>query len=155
MDCPICHEVIKNATICSCVHHFCYNCITSWCKLKNTCPVCNECIFELRRDHEFDKLNNNEDKLNNNEDNTPTNLNELIVEMRDGTKPGVSLKNNSPGVKIIRLSKKDQFYKYGVPLNSIILFINNIPCINHKQSIDIIDALTLSNKNIKLKFLIK
>lgn len=148
MDCPICHDIIKNATICSCVHHFCYDCITSWCKLKNTCPVCNECIFELRRDPEFDKLNNNED-------NTITNLNELIIEMPDGTKPGVSLKNNSPGVKIIRLNKKDQFYKYGVPLNSIILFINNIPCINHKQSIDIIDTLTLSNKNIKLKFLIK
>lgn len=148
MDCPICHDTIKNATICSCVHHFCYDCITSWCKLKNTCPVCNECIFELRRDHEFDKLNNNEDTNSNN-------LNELIVEMPCGTKPGVSLKNNSPGVKIIRLNKKDQFYKYGVQLNSIILFINNIPCINHKQSIDIIDALTLSNKNIKLKFLIK
>lgn len=148
MDCPICHDTIKNATICSCVHHFCYDCITSWCKLKNTCPVCNECIFELRRDPEFDKLNNNED-------NTTTNLNELVIEMPDGTKPGVSLKNNSPGVKIIRLNKKDQFYKYGVPLNSIVLFINNIPCINHKQSIDIIDSLTLSNKNIKLKFLIK
>lgn len=148
MECPICHDTIKNATICSCVHHFCYDCITSWCKLKNTCPVCNECIFELRRDPEFDKLNNNED-------NTPNNLNELVIEMPDGTKPGVSLKNNSPGVKIIRLNKKDQFYKYGVPLNSIILFINNIPCINHKQSIDIIDSLTLSNKNIKLKFLIK
>lgn len=148
MDCPICHDTIKNATICSCVHHFCYDCITSWCKLKNTCPVCNECIFELRRDHEFDKLNNNEDT-------NPNNLNELIIEMPFGTKPGVSLKNNSPGVKIIRLNKKDQFYKYGVQLNSIILFINNIPCINHKQSIDIIDALTLSNKNIKLKFLIK
>lgn len=148
MDCPICHDTIKNATICSCVHHFCYDCITSWCKLKNTCPVCNECIFELRRDPEFDKLNNNEY-------NTTTNLNELVIEMPDGTKPGVSLKNNSPGVKIIRLNKKDQFYKYGVPLNSIVLFINNIPCINHKQSIDIIDSLTLSNKNIKLKFLIK
>ena len=148
MDCPICHDTIKNATICSCVHHFCYDCITSWCKLKNTCPVCNECIFGLRRDPEFDKLNNNEY-------NTTTNLNELVIEMPDGTKPGVSLKNNSPGVKIIRLNKKDQFYKYGVPLNSIVLFINNIPCINHKQSIDIIDSLTLSNKNIKLKFLIK
>lgn len=148
MDCPICHDNIKSATICSCVHHFCYECITSWCKLKNTCPVCNECIFELRRDPEFDRLNNN------NEDNTPNNLNELVIEMPNGTKPGVSLKNNSPGVKIIRLNKKDQFYKYGVPLNSIILFINNIPCINHKQSIDIIDSLTLSNKNIKLKFLI-
>lgn len=148
MDCPICHDTIKNATICSCVHHFCYDCITSWCKLKNTCPVCNECIFELRRDPEFDKLNNNVDNIQNN-------LNELVIEMPDGTKPGVSLKNNSPGVKIIRLNKKDQFYKYGVPLNSIILFINNIPCINHKQSIDIIDSLTLSNKNIKLKFLIK
>jgi len=104
--------------------------------------------FELRRDPEFDKLNNNED-------NTPTNFNELVIEMQTGTKPGVSLKNNSPGVKIIRLNKKDQFYKYGVPLNYIILFINNIPCINHKQSIYIIDSLTLSNKNIKLKFLIK
>ena len=148
MDCPICHDTIKNATICSCVHHFCYDCITTWCKLKNKCPVCNECIFELRRDPEFDKLNNDEN-------NTPNNLNELVIEMPDGTKPGVSLKNNFPGVKIIKLNKKDQFYKYGVPLNSIILFINNIPCINHKQSIDIIDSLTLSNKNIKLKFLIK
>lgn len=148
MDCPICYENIRCATICSCVHHFCYDCITSWCKLKNTCPVCNECIFELRRDPEFDKLinNNHEDLLQ---------LNELIVPIPAGTKPGVSLKNNNPGVKIIKLNKNDQFYNYGVELNSIILFINNIPCINHKQSIEIIDSLCLSNKNIKLKFLIK
>lgn len=150
MDCPICYETIRCATICSCVHHFCYDCITSWCKLKNTCPICNECIFELRRDPEFDKLNN--DYEHNIE---ITNLNELDVPMPNGTKPGVRLRNNFPGVKIIKLNKNDQFYKYGVPLNSIILFINNIPCVNHKQSIDIIDSLTLSNKNIKLKFLIK
>ena len=149
MDCPICHETIRCATICSCVHHFCYECITNWCKLKNTCPVCNECIFELRRDHEFDKL------INNVDDTEITSLNEIVIPFPTGTKPGVSLKNNFPGVKIIRLNKKDQFYKYGVPLNSIILFINNTPCLNHKQSIDIIDSLCLSNKNIKLKFLIK
>lgn len=148
MECPICHDIIKQATICSCVHHFCYDCITTWCKIKNTCPVCTECIFELRLDPEFDKLNNNEN-------NTITNLNEIVVPIPHGTHPGVKLKNNSPGVKVTGLNKKDQFYKYGVPLNSIILFINNIPCINHQQSIDIIDSLSLSNKNIKLKFLIK
>ena len=148
MDCPICHDTIKDATICSCVHHFCKDCITDWCKLKNTCPVCNECIFELRRDPEFDKLNNN------NKYSIQTNLNELVIDMPSGTNPGVSLKNNFPGVKVIRLNKKDQFYKCGVRLNSIILFINNIPCIHHQQSINIIDGLTLSNKTIKLKFLL-
>ena len=153
MDCPICYENIRYATICSCVHHFCYECITNWCKLKNTCPVCNECIFELRRDHEFDKLiNNRDDKLC---DKVEDNLNEIIIPCPIGTNPGACLKNNLPGVKVIKLNKNDQFYKYGVPLNSIILFINNIPCINHQQSVGIINYLSLSNKDIKLKFLIK
>lgn len=147
MDCPICYTLIKNATICSCVHHFCHDCIVEWCKIKNTCPVCNECIFELRLDLEFDQLNRGNSSVLLNS------LNQITVEIPIGSKPGVSLKNNNPGVKVIKLNKNDQFYKHGVALNSVILFINNIPCINHKQSIDIIDSLTLSNKNIQLKLL--
>ena len=58
MRCIICHEDIVRSCIGSCTHHFCYQCLVKWCKQKNTCPICNEIINEIRYDPEFDSLNN-------------------------------------------------------------------------------------------------
>ena len=150
MECPICFELIQNSTICPCVHHFCYKCIIDWCKINNLCPVCKEVITELKRDPQFDSINNNTVSIFKN-------MNEISIPIPNNTFPGVSLKNNieGTGVKISKVNYNDQFYKYGIDKDDIILFINNVPCINHEQSINIINFLTSSNKNIKLTLLKK
>lgn len=30
-----------------CTHTFCYECILSWCKIKNVCPLCKAVIMNL------------------------------------------------------------------------------------------------------------
>eukprot|EP00009_Paramoeba_aestuarina_P013885 CAMPEP_0201539132 /NCGR_PEP_ID=MMETSP0161_2-20130828/69537_1 /ASSEMBLY_ACC=CAM_ASM_000251 /TAXON_ID=180227 /ORGANISM="Neoparamoeba aestuarina, Strain SoJaBio B1-5/56/2" /LENGTH=151 /DNA_ID=CAMNT_0047946335 /DNA_START=36 /DNA_END=492 /DNA_ORIENTATION=- len=40
-ECGVCFEVVKiRGVIDCCAHTFCYECISQWSKLQNTCPVC-------------------------------------------------------------------------------------------------------------------
>lgn len=40
--CVICYEYINNKNIITtkCNHYFCYSCISNWCDIKDSCPVC-------------------------------------------------------------------------------------------------------------------
>ena len=147
------------------------------------CPLCNQFISEIKIDTEFDNLqrqilqytkisnhNNNNDNNDNNYDNlfiSNKNLNhkEIIILLdninsntdkipKKNDDIGITIKNNKgPGVKVISLKKDKLAFQKGIKVNDIILFINNIPCINHKQSIDIIYSLVLSRKIIKFTLL--
>lgn len=135
MDCPICFEKITNSAIGSCSHHFCYNCLLTWCKINNLCPICKTNIREIRFDIEFDRLlNNNKITLNKNE--KVINSNNLKITLINNTKgPGVKIKNVNNNL---------------LKIGEIILFINGISIINHKQAIDIINHSIISNTDIKL-----
>ena len=61
------------------------------------------------------------------------------------SKSGVTLKNNSPGVKVVKVNFEDQFFKCGIRENDVILFINNMPCMNHFDVIEIINKYQKSN----------
>ena len=145
MECPICYNTISNSCIGSCTHHFCITCLVKWCENKGTsCPICKTLIIEIRPDPEFDKINCPE--LEN--ISTKNFSNTITINFIKDDLPGITLRNNSnfyndnessPGVIITRINEKDQCYKSGMRKNDIILFINNIPCIDHKQSVDIID----------------
>jgi C-terminal processing protease CtpA/Prc len=65
---------------------------------------------------------------------------------------GITLTNNTngPGVKIKKVIQDKLAYKNNLKKGDIILFINNIPCINHKQSIETLENLSLSYKIVKL-----
>jgi len=147
MECPICQETIENACVgAACMHHFCYPCLFQWCA-KNAiegnptagCPVCRKSIFDIRFDREFDML------LHGNNVQPFKHPNETIIQFIKGTKAGVTLQNNQgPGVEVMSINEKDQFYKAGIRKGIIILFINNIPCNNHKYAIEIINYATFS-----------
>ena len=177
MNCPICLSIIENSCVPSCCHHFCYECLINWVKNKGTkCPICKQFINEIRIDTEFDNLqkiilqNSNNYNINKSIYHKDNNLNilnysnsqkELIIlpediginpytKSKDNDEIGITIKNNNgPGVKVISLKKDKLAYKQGFRVNNIILFINNIPCQNHKQSVDIINHLILSGKKIK------
>ena len=148
MECIICFNQISNSCILTCTHHFCYSCIHKWCYFKNTCPKCRAIIYDIKFDKEFDMLINgcklpkilNVEKHNR----------EIKIEFPEGTKSGITLKNNKPGVKVSNIDTRGVFYKSGVKVNNVILLINNLPCMNHSDVIDIINIHQKSNVPIIL-----
>jgi hypothetical protein len=183
MECAICFNVIKKSCVPNCMHHFCYSCIIKWCKFGGaTCPLCKTFLSELKFDNEFDMVNKHSIKDINN-DITKKDLHEsdevleeliqlalgapllrrivcqsehvLNIDFKNlNTHPGITIKTNIPyGVKIINVNKKDECFKQGLRKNDIIIFINNIPCISHEQTINIIKDMHSKLKNIKCKLL--
>lgn len=149
-ECSICLENIKYPSVGSCMHHYCYYCLYKWCKHSNKCPLCKELILEIKLDREFDTLVNGYS--------LPVikfpNL--IILSPIHGIKdPGLTIKNNNngPGVIIVNVKLKGLFNYYNIKKNEIILFINEIPCMNHKNVIEQIMALHISHKNINCIFL--
>lgn len=136
MECPICFELIENSCVGSCMHHFCYKCLTKWISFGGlVCPSCKNAIYEIKFDKEFDILNN------------PNNKNNIIQEYTRKIKlnfvselpPGITIQNmNGFGVKIIKLNKNAVCYKSGLRIGDIITKLNNIPCYNHNDAIKII-----------------
>jgi len=167
MECPICYNIITNSCFGSCSHHFCNACLINWCKhLGTTCPVCKTFISEIKPDIEFDNLTNQIINNNNNNntnsiiiDNSTLINREIVINHEQRDLAGITLKNNynqynrAPGVMISNIDTKYKCYKSGLRKNDIILNINNIPCINHKQSIDIINHCTLSGRQIICRLL--
>jgi hypothetical protein len=155
MECPICYDTIKNSAIGTCTHHFCLACLINWCKNGGEkCPICNTHIETIRKDTEFDKLNNKSDF----ELEKSVSVTKITFEKND-VNAGITLENNFskinfnkrlPGVKVIKIIKENKCYKSGLRTGDIILFINNIPCVNHEQVIKIIDSAVKNNATINL-----
>ena len=79
----------------------------------------------------------------------------IIVCFSNDEKAGITLENyytnkskKQYGVRVKNLIKRDNCYRSGLRIGNIILYMNNIQCIDHKQSIDIIEDCT--NKHIPL-----
>lgn len=166
MDCPICFNVIKNSAMGSCTHHFCLPCLLKWCEFGGTkCPKCKVLISEIKLDREFDNIislveEENEDENLNIRD-LPTDSN-ITVSFGKDTLAGITIENNynwlglgtrGPGVVISKINEKFQCYQDGLRQKDIIIFINNIPCINHEQTIKIIDHMVQSNNEMKCTLL--
>ena len=49
--CGICNDVISNiehfSLLDCCSHQFCHGCITNWCKIKPSCPICRQGITRI------------------------------------------------------------------------------------------------------------
>lgn len=179
MDCPICYNIIVRSYICSNNHHFCRECLIKWCYFgNNICPKCKVPFFELKSDTEFDNINlelaniKNISLDNNNTNNSDTNTNnnvnfknlnrekimiDFMYYKNSQLKPGITICNNTNGcgLKIIKVNKKDIFYQYNIKENDIILFVNEIPCTDHKSFIDIIEYYFINNKILELEILKK
>lgn len=143
MECPICFNLIKESVIGSCTHHFCKFCLIKWCEFGGTnCPTCKTPITHIRSDIEFDRLSGNIGVDPRNEENY------IIIKFVKEDKAGITLENyysylglgtRGPGVIITKINENAKCYKEGLRKKDIILAINNIPCVDHKQSIDIIN----------------
>ena len=146
-ECPICLDKIKYSTVGSCMHHFCFYCLLRHCKFSNKCPMCKVPINELRIDREFDNLING--------DLLPTfnYSNEIIIESDENiNNPGLTIKNNlkGPGVIISNIKSSGLFKKYDFKERDILLFINNVPCNNHKLVMEQIMSLFKSGLPMKI-----
>ena len=168
MECPICLDYIKNSCIGSCYHHFCFKCLSKWCVSNHSCPVCKTYINQILYDKEFDLIN--EQLCNYKNINYTNNTNVLTINSdisyifnlticfddNIDKKLILTLKNNKgPGVYVHKINSECRAYHYGLRKNDVVLFINNIPCYNHKQSIELFDNCQLSSTNILCKILRK
>lgn len=177
MNCGICFDIINKSVCGNCKHHYCYECLINWLKTKNNCPKCNNLLSEINYDKEYDDLINEYNKLLNSfssseqsdleiiNSNNNSNIykienfieKKIIIDFNNHKNEdiGITISNNSngPGIKIIKIIKNKIADLYKLKRGDIILFINNIPCINHKQSIDIIQNLSLSYKKCEFTFL--
>ena len=162
----------------SCNHHYCYDYLINWLKTKNKCPKCNNILYEINFDKEFDELISDYRKIKGEnfpikryntiyrglqENNYNYNCMENIIEKKilidfnkhKNEEIGITLTNNTigPGVKIKKVIQHKLAYKNNLKKGDIIIFINNTPCINHKQSIETLENLSLSYKIVELVLL--
>ena len=151
MECPICLEVITNSCIGTCTHHFCYKCLINWCYRGGTrCPICKQYIYEIRMDKEFDFINNPEQYSIRSDY-----VKVINIKFNSKIKPGITLMNNNgPGVKIKKVQEDKQCYKSGLRNNDIILFLNNVPCTNHHDSIKFIEYAYKNTKILQIELLV-
>lgn len=161
MECPICYNIIKQSAIGTCTHHFCFTCLIKWCEYGGVkCPTCKVPITQIRFDQEFDNINNINNIENSSRVNNP--CPEIIVTFERNSQAGITLENNydmmgfghrGPGVRVSKINESHQCYKNGLRKKDIILFINNVPCSDHKQAIDIINQCALSTSSMKCSLL--
>ena len=157
MDCPICFNSITNSAIGSCTHHFCRECLIKWCEFGGTkCPTCKMSISQIRSDQEFDALNITSSSYSG------ANNNDLTIDLEKNDMAGITLENHysylgfgqrGPGVVITKINEKGKCFKSGLHKGDILLSINNIPCIDHKQSIDIINNAVISSTRLTCEIL--
>ena len=158
MECPICYNIIINSAIGSCTHHFCKACLIRWCEFGGTkCPTCNALITHIRVDPEFDQINGTT-HMNSNY----TDQNKVVVNFEKDDHAGITLENNysymglgerGPGVIISKINEKYKCYKNGLRKGDIVLSINNIPCVNHYQSVDIINNCVMNSTKMTCSML--
>jgi len=141
----------------SCTHHFCFACLIKWCLHDGKrCPLCKTFINEIRFDKDYDllisKINKDisfeviDDKIQCNR------CKHIIIEYPNGY-IGLTLENkNGPGIIIQGINERGLGYKKGLRKKDNILFLNNIPCVSHSQTIEIINNCQQVNK--RMDFLI-
>ena len=159
MECAICLNTIITSCVGSCTHHFCSDCLLKWCKTNNVCPKCKCIIREIKADPEFDVVSSGCRDIGSS-NYTSGNIGlfglyskigrEIIVDFPINTNAGITLRNcNGPGVAITNLDYNGRARICGLKIADVILSVNNVPCINHKQTIAIFDECMFSNKSVK------
>jgi len=164
MECSICYNHIFKSYTTDCLHHFCQHCLVKWCKNNSTCPKCRSFIIFIKPDPEFDNINSS----NNSILPSPLSLSQIFstdiscnlslfyidFHNKSSKNIGITLiNNNGLGVKVKNLSNNGLAITSGLKCDQIILFINDIPCFNHKQSIGLIQYNTFLEMPMVLKVL--
>ena len=160
MECAICFDTIKNSCMTPCNHVYCYNCLIKWIvKGGLICPICRSFIYEINVSnkilYDFETSYYSNMIINTNNKNK-IRKNHLIDFNNNTLSPGITItSNNGYGIKIVKLNSKNRFYKEGFRNNDILLFLNNIPCIHHKYSMEILNYVFFNKKNLQIDYLTK
>ena len=77
------------------------------------------------------------------------NIKEIVITFSNNNEVGLTVSNNSngPGVLISKVFKGGRGEECGLKKGNILLFINNVPCINHVQCINIFKHCMDSNRD--------
>ena len=151
MECPICFEIITNSCYGSCSHHYCYKCLMRWCNNGGTkCPICRERMFQIILDKEFDLKNNplNKEKIKKRI------TKEIVIKFNNKKALGISLSkidnDKNIGIIVSKLEKNNKLSEY-LKVNDKILYLNDLPCINVKDTIEIIKYTYNNGLSLKIE----
>jgi len=156
MECPICYDLISNSCYGNCNHHYCYKCFKKWCLMGgDKCPMCKEIIYQIILDKEFDLNNNPTNKEEIKKELTET----IYVKFENKLKPGIKIaervnlyNKETFGVIVKKLEKNKVLINY-LQENDIIMYLNGVPCINAKNTIEIIKKYFNNNDILKIEIL--
>tara|TARA_X000000368_G_scaffold417879_1_gene415585 strand:- start:1909 stop:2337 length:429 start_codon:yes stop_codon:yes gene_type:complete len=115
----------------------------------NKCPICKERIYQIILDKEFDLNNNPTNKEEIKKELTET----IYVKFENKLKPGIKIiERDKLGVIVKNLEKKKILINY-LQVNDIIMYLNGVPCINAKNTIEIIKKYFNNNDILKIEIL--
>ena len=139
IECAICMDTIRSASIGSCAHHYCQVCLLATCAAQAACPKCRVHIKEVRHDVEFDQLLcllgvSHTDPLPPNSVKLPRTVE---VKLTGSCSLGLTLKRNrnGPGVRVARIVEGGQAHKSGLCVDDVIISIGGEPCLEHRAVI--------------------
>ena len=128
-ECPICFENNNLVNIIPCSHKFCNKCaIHSSIQFGMKCSICRSIVCgiepsEYRQD--------------------------CVIDVGNGLHAGVTLRNDSKGVRVTKLEKRNQGIKV-LKINDVITSLNGIPAIHHRDVVTGIDEATKSGYPVQL-----
>ena len=106
----------------------------------------------------FDSINNennNENNIENNNQNPNIKICIINFDQYDSQKIGLTLTSNDKNEVIVtHVEPKGLAATCGIQKKSLLLTVNDIPCINHKQTIKIIDFSKIINQSIYFKIIL-
>jgi hypothetical protein len=99
MECPICMNNINNNDICitSCDHRYCYDCLSRWLSVKNTCPNCRKSIETFN----YKDMINRIFIINDNRDIENLNMSEIRGMLNDVNYYNNKIKKLLIGIRVI------------------------------------------------------
>ena len=147
MDCAICLNKIDQSAIGSCAHHYCYHCLCRWCEFASECPKCREPISTIRRDAEFDSLCGISPEVPRKTRGEPPLS--FTITFPLSTAAGVTLTNETPGVRVKSTRENGRAYAAGIRRNDILLSLNGIPCSTHERCAEVMNRLSAAGHSIK------
>ena len=153
-ECQICFSNTTTITALPCKHDYCEACfLIIYSRFGGTCSFCKQGIFERVKCR--DSLTNVQacafyPRLCESTVDEEVDDKTVRMYLGHGKHAGVTVKNVSNGVYVMKINSEDEASKV-LQCGDVILEINGLPAIDHKQVIDIIDYSTYNDRVVVCK----
>ena len=138
-DCPICYDQMfarTSETIRPCGHAFCSACLRQSFSKKLECPLCRS--VPIASPGQFVVTGR-----------------VLLCHVSADCPPGITLTNDGPSVRVVRVQKNDAAARGGLKRNDRIVSINALPCRSHQETIRVWQAILEHSKMMNAALVVR